>query len=163
MIIYPSLAHKCPREKNMATEYYVIRKRAVPEVLLKVVQADRLLKSGAVSTVQEAVDRAGISRSSYYKFKNDIEEFHDSVAGTTVTLSLDINDETGILSDILKVIARSHANILTIHQSIPVSGVANVSISLQVEQDAVGLRQMINDLEELQGVRKLRITGRQDT
>ena len=34
-------------------KYYVVRERAVPEVLLKVVEAKRLLESKRVATVQE--------------------------------------------------------------------------------------------------------------
>ena len=116
----------------MNSDFYLVRKRAVPETLLKVVEVNRLLSAGKVKTIQEAVDRVGISRSSYYKFKNDIEEFHSSMAGMTLTLSMEISDETGILSDILREIADFGANILTIHQSIPIGGMASVSISMQV-------------------------------
>ena len=34
--------------------YFVLKKKAVPEVLLKVVEAKRLLDSGKVESVQEA-------------------------------------------------------------------------------------------------------------
>ena len=145
----------------MSTEYYVISKRAVPEVLQRVVAANKFLASGAAKTVAEAASMAGISRSSYYKFKDDIEEFHDSVAGTTLTLSLDLSDETGVLADILKVIAGSNANILTIHQSIPIDGIANVSISIQVQERTEDTGLLLGRLEELHGVRKMRVTGRQ--
>ena len=110
----------------MNSDFYLVRKRAVPETLLKVVEVNRLLSAGKVKTIQEAVDQVGISRSSYYKFKNDIEEFHSSMAGMTLTLSMEISDETGILSDILREIADFGANILTIHQSIPIGGMASV-------------------------------------
>ena len=43
-------------------KYFVVRERAVPEVLLKVVQAKKLLDSEKVSTVQEAAEQTGISR-----------------------------------------------------------------------------------------------------
>ena len=58
-------------------KYYVVRERAVPEVLLKVVEAKRLLESKRVATVQEAAERTGISRSSFYKYKDDIFPFHE--------------------------------------------------------------------------------------
>ena len=61
------------------TGYYVIRKQAVPEVLLKVVEAKKLLESGKVKTASEAAQQLGISRSSFYKYKEDIYEFHDSL------------------------------------------------------------------------------------
>ena len=114
----------------MNSDFYLVRKRAVPETLQKVVEVNRLLSAGKARTIQEAVDQVGISRSSYYKFKNDIEEFHSSMMGMTLTLSLEISDETGVLSDILGEIADFGANIPTIHQSIPIGGVAAVSTSI---------------------------------
>ena len=101
--------------------YYVVKKGALPEVLLKVVEANRLIDTQKAASVQEAVDMVGISRSSYYKYKDDIFPFHDSAQGTTLTLSCQMNDEPGLLSDVLKVVAEFKANILTIHQSILVS------------------------------------------
>ena len=52
------------------TKYFVLKQKAVPEVLLKVVEAKRLLESEKAMTVQEASDRVGISRSSFYKYKD---------------------------------------------------------------------------------------------
>ena len=143
----------------MNSAFYLVRKRAVPETLLKVVEVNRLLSAGKVKTIQEAVDRVGISRSSYYKFKNDIEEFHSSMAGMTLTLSMEISDETGILSDILREIADFGANILTIHQSIPIGGMASVSISMQVLKSSENVSGLLENLEQLSGIRKIRATG----
>ena len=70
------------------SKYFVVKQKAVPEVLLKVVEAKKLLESERVITVQEATDRVGISRSSFYKYKDDIFPFHDNSQGTTITLKL---------------------------------------------------------------------------
>ena len=141
---------------NDKAEYYIVRKREVPEVLRGVVKANQLLASGKARTVNEA----GISRSSYYKFKDDIEEFHDSAAGMNVTLSCEINDEPGVLAGLLGVISGCGANILTIHQSIPISGVADLSISLQIRDNTGDIGTMIREIGEFKGVRKVRIMGR---
>ena len=63
-----------PTNENV---YYVVRGKAVPEVLLKVVEAKRLLESEKAATVQDAVSAVGISRSSFYKYKDDIFPFHE--------------------------------------------------------------------------------------
>ena len=60
------------------TKYFVLKKKAVPEVLLKVVEAKRLLESERAESVQEATELVGISRSSFYKYKDDIFPFHDN-------------------------------------------------------------------------------------
>ncbi len=140
--------------------YYVVRKRAVPEVLLKVVEAKRLIDSGKVSTVNEAAEITGISRSSFYKYKEDIYEFHDSLQGTTFTLTFQMNDEPGLLSDVLGIIARAEANILTIHQSIPLDGVASLSVSIQVLETTGDVMDMIHEMEALEGMHKVQIAGR---
>lgn len=142
------------------TEYYIVRARAVPEVLRGVAKANQLLASGKARTVNEAAELSGISRSSYYKFKDDIEEFHDSVSGMNITLSCEISDETGILASLLGIISGCNANILTIHQSIPISGVADLSISLQIRDNTDDISQMIGKIETLSGVRRVRIMGR---
>ena len=137
-----------------------IKKQAVPEVLLKVVEAKRLLESGKVRTVNEAVAQLGISRSSFYKYKDDIHEFHDSLQGTTLTLNFQMDDELGLLSDVLKMIAEFGANILTIHQSIPLNGVASLSISIQVLPTSGDMTELISSMESKKGIHKVHITGR---
>ena len=71
-------SHRKEREDmEKKTKYYVVREKAVPEVLLKVVEAKRILDSERATTVQEATEQVGISRSSFYKYKDDIFPFHD--------------------------------------------------------------------------------------
>ena len=140
--------------------YYVIKKQAVPEVLIKVVEAKRLLESGKVRTINEAVATLGISRSSFYKYKDDIHEFHDSLQGTTLTLNFQMDAELGLLSDVLKLIAEFGANILTIHQSIPLNGVASLSISIQVLPTSGDMTELISSMESKKGIHTVHITGR---
>ena len=92
------------------SKYFVVKQKAVPEVLLKVVEAKKLLETERAITVQEATDKVGISRSSFYKYKDDIFPFHDNSQGTTITLTFQMDDEPGILSDVLKIIAEYRAN-----------------------------------------------------
>ena len=142
-------------------KYYVVTKKAVPEVLLKVVEAKRLLESEKVPTIQEAVDAVGISRSSFYKYKDDIFQFHDNTQGTILTLTFQMDDEPGLLSDVLKIIAEYQANILTIHQSIPISGIASLSLSVQILQNTGDISKMLEQMEEQKGVHHVKILARE--
>lgn len=143
------------------TKYFVVKQKAVPEVLLKVVEAKRLLGSEKVLTVQEAVDRVGISRSSFYKYQDDIFPFHDNAQGTTITLTVQMDDETGLLSDVLKIIAEFGANILTIHQSIPINGVASLSVSVQVLQTTGDVSKMLEAMETQKGVHFVKVIAKE--
>ena len=144
-----------------ATKYFVVKQKAIPEVLLKVVEAKRLLESEKVLTIQEAVDAVGLSRSSFYKYKDDIFPFHDNSQGTTITLTFQMDDEPGILSDVLKIIAEYRANILTIHQSIPINGIASLTLSIQVLQTTGDISRMIEQLEGQTSVHHVKILAKE--
>ena len=143
------------------TKYFVVKQKAIPEVLLKVVEAKRLLESEKVLTIQEAVDTVGISRSSFYKYKDEIFPFHDNSQGTTITLTFQMDDEPGILSDVLKIIAEYRANILTIHQSIPINGIASLTLSIQVLQTTGDISRMIEQLEGQPSVHHVKILAKE--
>ena len=143
------------------TKYFVVKQKAIPEVLLKVVEAKRLLESEKVLTIQEAVDAVGISRSCFYKYKDDIFPFHDNSQGTTITLTFQMDDEPGILSDVLKIIAEYRANILTIHQSIPINGIASLTLSIQVLQTTGDISRMIEQLEGQPSVHHVKILAKE--
>lgn len=142
-------------------EYYILKRKAVPEVLLKVAEADRLLETGKAATVQEATERLGISRSSYYKYKGDIMPFHDHARGKTVTFMLQISDEPGVLSRVLNEVAKCHANVLTINQSIPINGIAPVTLNAEIQPETVDVMEMVNAIEKVEGVRSLKIIARE--
>ena len=137
------------KERN---DYYVVKRKAVPEVLLKVVEAKHLLESAKVPTVQEAAEQVGISRSSFYKYKDDIFPF---------TVMIQLDDEPGFLSGLLNCVAKYQANILTIHQAIPVNGVASVTLSIEILNITGDVSELIDALEKAQGVHYLKILSRE--
>ena len=143
------------------SKYYVVKQKAVPEVLLKVVEAKRLLESEKAATVQEATDRVGISRSSFYKYKDDIFPFHDNAKGKTITLMIQMDDEPGHLSEVLHIVAEYHANILTIHQSIPINGVASLTLSIEILPNTGDISSMIEVIEKHNGIQYLKILARE--
>ncbi len=143
------------------SKYFVVKQKALPEVLLKVVEAKRLLESERAITVQEAADMVGISRSSFYKYKDDIFPFYDNTKGKTITLVVQMDDEQGLLSDLLHVVAVYKANILTIHQSIPVNGVATLTLSVEVRANTGNVSKMVEDMEEMDGIHYVKILARE--
>ena len=121
-------------------KYFVVRERAVPEVLLKVVEAKKLLDSGKVDTVQDAAERTG---------------------GKTITFIIQMDDEPGLLSVVLQTIARFHGNILTIHQSIPINGVATLTLSVDILPGEGDAEAMVETIEQNEGIHYLKILGRE--
>lgn len=141
------------------SKYFVVKQKAVPEVLLKVVEAKKLLETVRAITVQEAADRVGISRSSFYKYKDDIFPFHEQARGKTITFIIQMDDEPGLLSAVLQTIAKFHGNILTIHQSIPINGVATLTLSVDILPGRGDAEAMVEDIERTEGIHYLKLQG----
>ena len=141
-------------------KYYVVKQKALPEVLLKVAEANRIIETENIS-VADATEKVGISRSSYYKYKDDIFPFYDNAKGKTITMVLQMDDEQGLLSDLLHIVAIYKANILTIHQSIPVNNVATLTLSVEVRPDTGNISHMVEEMEENSGVHNVKIIARE--
>lgn len=137
--------------------YFVVTEKAVPDVLLKVVEAKKLLETQKSVTVQEAVDSVGISRSSFYKYKDDIFPFHDNSKGKSITFILQMDDEPGLLSLVLQTIAEYKANVLTIHQTIPINGVASLTLTVDLLPITKDVSSMIEQIESQPGIHYLKI------
>lgn len=145
------------RIKMEKEQLFILKRQAVPEVLLKVVEVKRLLETSKSLSVQDATDKVGISRSSFYKYRDCISPFYENVRGKTITIMLQVNDKPGLLSSILKILATHSFNILTIHQSIPVNNLASITLSIEVPQDLEDVTETLKTIEDLDGVYYLKI------
>lgn len=133
-------------------KYYLVESGVLPEVFIKVTQARELLETGEVRTVAEAVERVGISRSAFYKYKDSVMPFRDMRQGSIVTFNALLRDKKGVLSSLLAIFADSGANILTINQSIPTNGTALVTISAITENMTMGMDELLSAIRALYGV-----------
>ena len=158
--VYPVHIHKGDG-MSKENKYYIIDRKAVPEVLLKVVEAKRLIEAERVLTVLEATELVGISRSSFYKYKDYIFPFHDSIRDKTITFMMQMDDEPGLLSKVLGEIVKCQVNILTIHQSISVNGIASLTISVGILPNTQDVQVMFDGIEELDGIHYLKILARE--
>lgn len=141
--------------------YYIVDKDVLPEVFLKVVEAKQLLETGKVVTVQEATDKVGISRSSFYKYKDAIFPFYDKSKGQTITLLIQLEDQAGKLSDVLNLIAEAGANILTINQMIPMNGIAHINICMQTGTMKRQLSELLDTLNKVDAVQNIKILAKE--
>lgn len=137
--------------------FYIVAADTLPEVFLKVSEAKELLETGDAKTVAEAVAAAGISRSAFYKYKDKITPFLDMKSGRIITFNLTLRNKPGVLSSVLSIFANSGANILTINQSIPVSGCAAVTISAEVSGMEGTPEELVLRARKLEGLRKIEI------
>ena len=141
----------------MLNEYLIVEKSALPDYFIKVVEARRLLESGACSQVIDAVHAVGISRSTYYKYKDKILEPSQLTVGRKASLMLQLNHEAGMLSRVLAMVSACNANVLTITQSLPIHGKASLMLSLDLSQLSRGIDELTEGLSGIEGVENVRL------
>ena len=139
------------------SKYYVVEATALPDVILRVVDAKRMLRSGEALSVNEAVRKADLSRSAFYKYKDAVSPLMEAATNKIVTLQAGLRDEAGVLSGILNLFANFKVNILTINQTIPVNGQATVTISIRTGDMKDDVEQLIKAACELKGVLDLNV------
>lgn len=141
----------------MLKSYLIVERSALPDYFAKVVQARNLLESGACAQVSDAVREVGISRSTFYKYRDKIMEPSELNIGHKASLMLTLTHEAGMLSKVLNAISIFGANILTITQSLPVHGKASIMLTLDMIKMQESVERMIESLQQLDGVEKVRL------
>ena len=134
---------------------YIVHAKALPDYFEKVIQAQELLAQKKAKGISEAVEKVGISRSTFYKYKDYIHRYTAYSAKKTAVISLLLQHEKGILSQVLNTLARFNASILTISQSLPVHGAASVLISLDIAELCVSLDEIISTIKTEYGVNSI--------
>jgi chorismate mutase len=145
-------------DKNI---FYLVNGDILPDVYRQVVKAKRLLATGQAATINEAIQMTGISRSTFYKYKDSVFSFSEGSRGKIITISLTLSDLPGVLSGILNRIAEVKGNVLTINQNIPIHDTANVTISVDTKQMEEGQETFINRISELPGVLKIEVIAQE--
>ena len=142
-------------------KFYIIDKSVLPEVFIKVMEVKNLLESKREKTVQDAVNKVGISRSAFYKYRDAIFPLYELSRSKNVTFSVNMDNKSGLLSLVLNAIAQAGANILTINQTIPINGIANVTITVETQELTSEIGEFIEKISNIEGVRSLNIIARE--
>lgn len=137
----------------------LVDNEVLPEVYSKVVMAKQLLISGKAKGVSDAVKKANISRSSYYKYKDFVFNTTEQVTEKRATIEASLEDVQGILSEILDILAKNKANILTINQTIPLNNVATLSVTLEISQMTINIEKLITKIKNRPNVLEVKLLG----
>lgn len=140
-------------------QFFLVREDMLTEAMKKTLEAKALLESGKAKKINEAVQTVGLSRSAFYKYKDGIYPFKMMVNEKIVTLSINLVDRSGTLSQLLALVAMSGSNVLTINQTIPLKGRANVTLSVDTEPMTCTISELMKKITDLDAVEKVEIVG----
>ncbi|MEE5991738.1 MAG: ACT domain-containing protein [Oscillospiraceae bacterium] len=135
----------------------VVEASVLPDVISKVLEVKRLLASQEEKSSAAACKRVGISRSAYYKYKDCVFSYEDKLTQRIINLQLTLRDEAGVLSSVLQMLYAQSANVLTVNQSIPIDGVAGVTISIKMGGELQNPQELGEKLRTVEGVVAMKI------
>ena len=140
-------------------KFYLVREDVLPEAMKKTLDAKELIERGKAESVWDAVQKVDLSRSAFYKYRDTVFPFHTIVKEQLVTLFFYLEDRSGTLSELLHVVASSGCNVLTIHQTIPLQGRANVTLSLNTGSMSMPIDELMTRLRQMEFVEKVEVLG----
>lgn len=145
--------------KEKHKHFYLVSKEIIPEAILKTAMAKEILQRGEAFTVNEAVEKVGLSRSAFYKYRDGVFPFYETGKEKIITLSLILEHKPGVLSDVLNLVAAMKGNVLTINQGLPLQNLANTTLSIETRELEDEPAALISKLRSLRGVKKVEIVG----
>lgn len=141
--------------RDSAKQMVLVDVEVLPDIILRTLNAKRLLQTGEATSVSRAVRQAGLSRTAFYKYRDAVLPYDEETAGRTITVQLTLRHMPGVISRVLDGFARAGANILTVSQTIPAGGVANASVSARIDQLLVPVGEFLRSLEDIEGVQRV--------
>lgn len=118
----------------------------LPEVFLKVLDAKELLASGQATSISAATRQVGISRSAFYKYKDSV--FDAETGREALTVIATLLDRTGALQGLLSGISAAGASIVTMNQSRPENGAAQVEVTIRTGTMQMSVEEMLARLSK---------------
>lgn len=143
----------------MLENYLIIHKSILPEYYSLVLEARRLMETGKAKDISQAVKEVGISRSTYYKYKDFIFEPSELSGSRKAVLSMMLDHSPGVLSAVLGSISEVGGSVLTITQSLPIHDRASVTISLDVSSMTCELSGLTKRIEKTVGVEQVKLVA----
>ncbi|QSX06056.1 ACT domain-containing protein [Sedimentibacter sp. zth1] len=141
----------------MLKKYLIVNKEILPDVFDKVIEARNYINDGTVKSVSESVKKVGISRSTYYKYKDYVFSPSENSMGRKAVIALMLTHRSGVLSEVLNLLSTVKANILTMNQNIPINGKASVNISIDMSDILISIDDLISKIEEKDDVNGVKL------
>ncbi len=144
---------------NYDKKFYLVREDVLPEAMKKTIEVKDMLDRGKAESIADAVAKFDLSRSAFYKYRDTVFPFSSIKKERLVSLFFHLEDRSGTLSKLLSVVASSGCNVLTIHQTIPLQGRANVTLSLNTANMINEIDELLAELMKLEFVEKVEVLG----
>lgn len=143
----------------MLDNYVIINKKILPETYIKVLKAKEILQNNKKLSISDVTKNVGISRSTYYKYKDNMYLSSKNKKERKIVISFLLSHKKGLLVSVLMLIKSVSGNIITINQNIPINDVASVTISMDISEMDIEIDKFIEKLSSLEGISKIELVS----
>ena len=143
----------------MLEDYLIVHKSILPDYYDKVIAARQMLSEGKARDIKDAAKLAGISRSTYYKYKDFVFEPAELTNDRKAVISVMLDHRPGRLSALISCMSSFGASILTIDQSLPVRNVASVTVCIETGGLRCTLQELINAIADIPGAKNPKLVA----
>lgn len=142
----------------MIEKYLIIDKKVLPDYFEKVVDAKNLVEHGY--DVSSAVKRVGISRSTYYKYKDYVfTPNEETTRGKRAIISILLKNEKGALYEVLNDLLLVNVNVLSITQSPIINHKASIELTIDTSDMLETIEQLLQRISDMDGVLNVRLVA----
>lgn len=145
--------------KKLNTQFYLVDVTILPDAIKKTIRAKEFLKQGTVETINDAVKKAGLSRSAYYKYKDHVSPAFESSEENLITLFIIMTSDTAVLNRVLKRITKEKCNIVSVTRSIPTKRLTAVTLTFETAELQIPFPELIHSVSSVKGVKKVEVVG----
>ncbi len=139
----------------MKSDFYLIKKDILPESYENIIKTREQIENEGYSVTQ-ACKENNISRSTYYKYKDSIYRVKDNTSKHLI-MTFKVCDVPGVLNSILSYLFSCKVNVLSINQNIPVSKIAFISLTLDIQNLEITIDELKKGASKLNNVKKAEI------
>lgn len=132
----------------MKDQFYIVNGSVLPEIFGKIIEVKSLLATKKVKDITEGVKTVGISRSVFYKYKDNVFLLNEMSKGRKAAITILLDHKPGALSAVLDMMATNQANILTINQGVPINDAATVTLTLDISEMSLEVRELVTLLNQ---------------
>ena len=142
----------------MSKEYLIVDEELLPKCFKRVVEAKELLNH-TDSNITNICKKCGISRSTFYKYQDKVFSYKQENKERKLVLSLTLFHKPGALSKVCDFLFKENVSIITISQSVPLKGIASLTLSLDISNLNKSIDDFKNDLKKVNEIKDLRIVS----
>lgn len=149
--------------RKEANQFYRVDFQVLPAALKNTIRAKEYLKSGEAGTINEAVKKAGISRSAYYKYKDHVAPISDDSMGGLAVLFVVLHEDPALITRIFRRLNKERASVVTMNKGAALGKLTTMTLYIQTSEMQISLSKLEEELQMVKGVVNIYVMGRNDS